>query len=54
MTPDEAERMKVLCRQIEIEKDHNRFSQLIAELYELLDRKGKRLDDPPFTKIRQE
>jgi hypothetical protein len=44
MTPEEVERMKVLCQQIESEKDHNRFSQLIAELNELLERKNKRLD----------
>ena len=48
MTPDEVERMKVLCQQIETEKDHHRFSQLITELNELLERKNKRLDHPHF------
>ena len=43
MTPDEVDRMKVLCQQIETEKDHNKFSQLLLELNELLERKNKRL-----------
>ena len=46
MTPEEVERMKVLCQQIETEKDHKLFSQLIVELNELLERKNKRLDNP--------
>ena len=28
MTPEERERMDVLCRQIATEKDHNKFTQL--------------------------
>jgi hypothetical protein len=47
MTPDEVERMKKLCQQIEVEKDHHNFSELIAELNELLEQKNKRLDHPP-------
>jgi hypothetical protein len=46
MTPEEVERMKVLCQQIETEKNHSRFSQLITELNELLERKNRRLDHP--------
>ena len=46
MTHDEVERMKVLCQQIEMEQDQRKFSQLIAELNELLARKTKRLDHP--------
>jgi hypothetical protein len=46
MTPDEVERMNALCKQIATEKDHNRFSQLLLELNELLERKNKRLDHP--------
>ena len=46
MTPDESERMKALCQQIEIEQHQNRFSQLIIELDELLERKNERLDHP--------
>jgi hypothetical protein len=49
MTPDEVELMKVLCQQIATEKDNNRFSQLIFELNELLERTNKRLDSPPNT-----
>jgi len=47
MTPDEVERMKVLCQLIETEKDHSRFSQLVTELNELLERKKKRFDHSP-------
>lgn len=47
MTPDEVERMNTLCKQIEVEKDRHKFSQLIAELNELLERKNKRFDTPP-------
>lgn len=46
MTPDEVERMKVLCQQIAVEEDQNTFSQLIAELNGLLERKNKPLDHP--------
>ena len=46
MTPDEVERMNALCKRIETEKDHNKFSQLIIELNELLERKNNRLDHP--------
>jgi hypothetical protein len=46
MTHDEVERMKVLCQQIEVEKDQHTFLQLIAELNELLERKNKRRDHP--------
>ena len=42
MTPDELERMKVLCEQIKIEKDQKKFSQLIVELNELLEQKSKK------------
>jgi len=49
MTPEEVERMKVLCQQIESEKNRDRFLQLIAELAELLERKQHRLErsSPP-------
>ena len=40
--------IKKLCQQIEVEKDHHFFSELVAELNELLERKNKRLDHPPF------
>ena len=47
MTPDEVERMNALCKQIETEKDHNRFSKLISELNELLEGTHHRLDTLP-------
>jgi hypothetical protein len=47
MTPEEVERMKVLCQQIGIEEDQHEFSQLIAELTELLERKNKQRDHFP-------
>ena len=47
MTPDEVERMKELCQQIATEKDHSKFSQLLLELNELLERKNTRLDHTP-------
>jgi hypothetical protein len=51
MTPDEVERMKTLCQQIEVEKDHAKFSQLLVELNHLLEQKNERLDDLPNSKI---
>lgn len=50
MTPDERERMKILCQQIEVEKDHEKFTKLIAELNDLLEGKAHRLEDksPPL------
>ena len=45
LTPEEVERMKKLCKQIETEQDPDKFSQLVLELDELLARKNKRLDD---------
>jgi hypothetical protein len=45
MTFDEVERMNALCKQIEIEIDQHKFSQLIAELNELWQRKKQRLDN---------
>jgi hypothetical protein len=46
ITPEENERMNVLCRQIQIEKDQRKFSALIEELNKLLARKENRLDKP--------
>jgi hypothetical protein len=40
VTPEERERMTSLCKQIAIEKDHDRFNRLAKELNDLLDRKG--------------
>jgi hypothetical protein len=51
MTPDEVERMKALCQQIELEKDHAKFSQLLVELNDLLEQKNQRLDNLTNPKI---
>jgi|HubBroStandDraft_1064217.scaffolds.fasta_scaffold156222_2 hypothetical protein len=46
MTPDERERMQILCERIAIEKDQKKFGDLVQELNDLLDRKSHRLDHP--------
>lgn len=45
MTPEERERMFYLCQRIAVEKDHKIFSELVAELNELLNRKDQRLEN---------
>jgi hypothetical protein len=44
LTPDERERMNALCERIAIEKDQQKFVQLIRELNDLLERKQHRLE----------
>lgn len=51
MRPEEREHMYRLCRLIEKEQDPDRFSALIKELNELLERKEQRLEDRPDTKM---
>src|ERR1039458_1401182 len=46
MTPDERERMQVLCEQIAKEENRERFTDLVHELNELLENKVQRLDRP--------
>jgi hypothetical protein len=43
MTPDERERMAILCERIAKEQDHEKFTELVDELNQLLDRKDQRL-----------
>ncbi|HTU42780.1 MAG TPA: hypothetical protein VMF10_13805 [Candidatus Aquilonibacter sp.] len=43
MNDEERQRMNWLCQRIQEEQDHNRFSELIAELNELLARQEERL-----------
>jgi len=43
MTPDERERMMLLCQRIQVERDPQTFSTLVAELSELLEQKEHRL-----------
>lgn len=47
MTREERERMQVLCAQIAVEKDHEKFTQLVLELNNLLDGKENRLENDP-------
>ena len=46
MTNEEQERMDRLVQRIQEEQNSIKFTQLIRELNELLDRKKKRLDHP--------
>ncbi len=46
MTPDEQERMQVLCEQIAKEENREKFTNLVHELNELLENKVQRLDRP--------
>ena len=46
MTPDERERMNLLCEQIAKEQNHDKFVKLVQELNDLLDHKEQRLEDP--------
>jgi hypothetical protein len=43
MTPDERERMAILCERIATEKDHDRFTALVKQLDDLLRDKERRL-----------
>jgi hypothetical protein len=43
VTPDERERMTALCKRIAQEKDHQKFTELLQALNELLDGKEQRL-----------
>jgi hypothetical protein len=43
MTPDERERMAILCERIATEKDRAKFRSFVAQLNELLERKDQRL-----------
>ncbi len=45
MTPDERERMQMLCERIAKEQNHDKFVKLVQELNDLLEHKERRLDD---------
>ena len=45
MTPDERERMELLCQRIATEQDRDKFTQLVRELNDLLSAKDHRLGD---------
>jgi len=42
MTPQERARIEVLCSQLQIERDPQKFTEYVRELNELLDAKGRR------------
>ena len=46
MTPDERERMNELVAQIQQEKDHEKFIQLVEELNNLIAKKEHRFPPP--------
>lgn len=47
MTPEEREQMDELCKRIQEERDPQKFSELVAELDELLSTKEERLTSEP-------
>ena len=51
MTSDEMERIYELCKQIAVEQDHAKFSELVEQLDALLEQKNKRLNGPTDNKI---
>jgi hypothetical protein len=46
MTPDEREQMAILCQRIAVEQDRDKFTELVDQLNELLERKVQRLSHP--------
>ncbi len=47
MTPDERERMAILCERIATEQDPQKFTRLVEELNYLLEAKERRLGIRP-------
>lgn len=45
MTPEERERMHLLCERIAKEQDHEKFVKLVQDLNDLLENKERRLED---------
>lgn len=50
MTPDERERLHILCQRRAVEQDHGKFTQLLRQLNELLELKNKRLEEDKKSK----
>jgi len=44
MTEKELETMNEICAQLQTEKDHRKFSDLLKQLNELVERKADRLE----------
>jgi hypothetical protein len=49
VTPDEREQMAILCQRIAVEQDRDKFTELVDQLNELLENKGRRLNTPSKT-----
>ncbi|MFZ0419940.1 MAG: hypothetical protein WAM04_17705 [Candidatus Sulfotelmatobacter sp.] len=45
MTPDERERMAILCERIAKEQDSKKFMELVRQLNELLEAKERRIQE---------
>jgi hypothetical protein len=43
MTPDDRERMHILCQRLAVEEGHSEFTKLVEEMNELLAREESRL-----------
>jgi hypothetical protein len=44
MTPEERERLRILCDQIAKEQNRDKFTELVLELNDLLERKEHRME----------
>jgi hypothetical protein len=47
MTPDERERMAILCERIAKEQNPTRFAEFVQQLNQLLDLKRHRFEEAP-------
>ena len=45
MSPEERERMHEICVKLQVEQDHKKFTELMSELNNLLERKEHRLEE---------
>ena len=45
MAPEERERMYEICAKLQLEQDHKRFTRLMTELNNLIQRKEQRLQE---------
>ena len=51
MSPEERERMYDICAKLQVEQDHNAFSQLMTELNNLPEHKEHRLEEQRKRKV---
>jgi len=54
MTPQEQERMEILCSRIALEKDPADFLDLVQQLNDLLDRSQRQLDAARLHSVKPE